>query len=115
MAERPQAGDAVALLRRLGRAAWQLPRRLLVLLLRGYRLLLSPWLGSSCRFSPTCSAYAIEALERHGALVGSTLTAGRLLRCHPWCTPGDDPVPDRPWRPFTGLSSRPFLRKKRSP
>ncbi|GAP37840.1 membrane protein insertion efficiency factor YidD [Piscinibacter sakaiensis] len=90
-------------LHRIGSALWRLPRRALVLLLRGYRLLLSPWLGASCRFHPTCSAYAIEALERHGALAGSLLTTGRLLRCHPWCTPGDDPVPARPWRPFTGL------------
>ncbi|WP_418321297.1 membrane protein insertion efficiency factor YidD [Piscinibacter sakaiensis] len=82
-----------------------LPRRLLILLVRIYRLLLSPWLGNSCRFVPTCSVYAIEALDRHGAVVGTTLTTYRLLRCHPWCTPGDDPVPDRPMRLFTGLLS----------
>lgn len=82
-----------------------LPRRLLIALVRIYRLLLSPWLGNSCRFTPTCSAYSIEALERHGAIVGTTLTTYRLLRCHPWCTPGDDPVPERPLRLFTGLLS----------
>lgn len=68
-------------------------RRALIALVRGYRLLLSPWLGSACRFEPTCSVYAIEALERHGALRGSWLTAARLARCQPWCQGGHDPVP----------------------
>jgi putative membrane protein insertion efficiency factor len=62
-------------------------------IVKGYRLLLSPWLGSACRFEPTCSLFAIEALEIHGAAKGSYLTAGRLLRCHPWCAGGHDPVP----------------------
>ena len=57
-------------------------------LVRGYRLLLSPWLGSSCRFEPTCSVYALQALELHGAARGSYLTARRLVRCHPWCVGG---------------------------
>ena len=70
-----------------------LPRRALMLPVRGYRLLLKPWLGNACRFEPSCSAYALEALERHGAVVGATLAAGRLLRCHPWCDGGLDPVP----------------------
>ncbi len=74
-----------------------LPQRLLLLLLRGYRLLLSPWLGSACRFEPTCSRYAIEAIERHGAAAGGYLAARRVLRCHPWCDGGHDPVP--PARP----------------
>lgn len=69
--------------------------RALLLALRGYRLLLSPWLGSACRFSPTCSLYAIEAVERHGAAAGSYLAARRLLRCHPGCVGGADPVPER--------------------
>ena len=73
----------------------RLPQRVLILLVRAYRLLLSPWLGSSCRFEPTCSAYALEALQRHGAAAGSYLTAARLLRCHPWCAGGHDPVPAR--------------------
>lgn len=68
--------------------------RLLLLLLRGYRLLLSPWLGSQCRFEPTCSRYAIEAIDRHGAARGSYLMAARLTRCHPWCRGGHDPVPE---------------------
>jgi len=65
----------------------------LMLLVRGYRLLLSPWLGSSCRFEPTCSVYALQALELHGAARGSYLTLRRLARCHPWCVGGHDPVP----------------------
>lgn len=72
-------------------ASW--PRRLLVGLVLGYRWLLKPWLGNACRFEPTCSAYALDALGRHGALGGATLAAGRLLRCHPWCDGGLDPVP----------------------
>ena len=79
------------------------PRRLLVLLVQGYRLLLSPWLGSSCRFAPSCSAYALDALNRHGALGGSYLTLRRLGRCHPWCDGGCDPVPASPPRLFTRL------------
>lgn len=81
------------------------PRALLMGAVRGYRFFLSPWLGSACRFEPTCSAYALRALERHGALKGSALTAGRLLRCHPWCAGGHDPVPDNP-RLFTRWLSR---------
>jgi len=62
-------------------------------LVRGYRLMLSPWLGSSCRFEPTCSVYSLQALEHHGAARGSYLTLRRLVRCHPWCAGGHDPVP----------------------
>ncbi len=70
-------------------------RQLLIGLVKAYRLLLSPWLGPSCRFGPTCSAYAIEALERHGAAVGSYLTLKRIARCQPWCEGGHDPVPPK--------------------
>ncbi len=69
-------------------------QRALVGLVRLYRLLLSPWLGSSCRFEPTCSVYAIGALEIHGAGAGAYLAAKRVLRCHPWCPGGHDPVPN---------------------
>jgi len=72
-----------------------LPQRALITLVRGYRLLLSPWLGSACRFEPTCSAYALQALEQHGAASGSVLSVARVLRCHPWCAGGHDPVPAR--------------------
>jgi putative membrane protein insertion efficiency factor len=70
-----------------------LPRDGLLLGVRAYRLLLKPWLGSACRFEPTCSAYALVALQQHGAARGSLLTGWRLLRCHPWCAGGCDPVP----------------------
>lgn len=81
------------------------PRRFLMSVVRAYRLLLSPWLGSSCRFEPTCSVYALEALERHGAATGSYLTLRRLARCQPWCQGGCDPVPERVRRPFSALVS----------
>lgn len=70
-----------------------LPQRALVLLVTAYRLLLSAWLGTGCRFEPTCSIYSIEALQQHGALRGSYLTFRRLARCQPWCDGGHDPVP----------------------
>jgi len=63
-------------------------RALLMGLVKGYRLLLSPWLGSACRFEPSCSAYALQALEQHGAAAGSYLTLRRLARCQPWCAGG---------------------------
>jgi putative membrane protein insertion efficiency factor len=79
------------------------PQALLVAAVRAYRLLLSPWLGNACRFAPTCSAYAIEALERHGAVSGAALSVGRIARCHPWCAGGLDPVPAHAPRLFTAL------------
>jgi putative membrane protein insertion efficiency factor len=69
-------------------------RWLLVLLVKLYRRLLSPVLPPSCRFYPSCSAYALTALERHGAARGSYLTVKRLLRCHPFHPGGIDPVPE---------------------
>lgn len=92
---------------RFGDTLRALPRRLLIGAVRGYRLLLSPWLGSACRFEPTCSRYALDALERHGAAAGAYLTTARLLRCHPWCAGGHDPVPAQPPRLFTRLSRSP--------
>lgn len=79
------------------------PQRALLALVRGYRFFFKPWLGSACRFEPTCSAYALQALERHGAAAGAYLTAARLLRCQPWCDGGCDPVPAEPPRLFTRL------------
>ncbi|AVW92170.1 membrane protein insertion efficiency factor YidD [Celeribacter baekdonensis] len=61
---------------------------------RAYRLIFSPWIGYNCRYQPTCSAYAMEALEKHGALKGSYLTMRRIGRCHPLGGTGYDPVPD---------------------
>ena len=69
--------------------------RLLVGGIRLYQLLLSPLLGASCRFVPTCSAYGIEAIRLHGAWRGGLLTARRISRCHPWGGHGHDPVPPR--------------------
>ncbi len=83
-----------------------LPRRLLLILVHGYRLLLGSWLAPSCRFEPSCSSYALQALERHGAAAGSYLTLRRLARCHPWCEAGYDPVPEHPPALFTGLGGR---------
>ena len=88
-------------------------RALLVGLVRGYRFFLSPWLGSACRFTPTCSAYSLESLQRHGALAGTYLTVARLARCHPWCDGGHDAVPDQAPRLFTRLLS-PLPSKKSS-
>lgn len=64
-------------------------------LVRLYQLLVSSWLAPSCRFTPTCSAYAREALARHGAILGTWLALRRLARCHPWGGSGYDPVPPR--------------------
>ena len=74
-------------------AVFHLPQSLLIFLVKAYRLLLSPWLGSACRFEPTCSAYSLQALQQHGAIAGSALTLYRLARCQPWCSGGHDPVP----------------------
>jgi putative membrane protein insertion efficiency factor len=73
---------------RVNIAAWPL-----IALVRLYQVTLSPFLGGFCRFQPTCSAYAIDALRQHGALRGSWLAARRLLRCHPFGGHGYDPVP----------------------
>lgn len=66
----------------------------LIGLVRLYRVALSPWLGMNCRYQPTCSTYAIEALQSHGALRGSWLAAKRIIRCNPWGGSGYDPVPE---------------------
>lgn len=68
-------------------------RRAILQLIRLYQLVLSPLLGNRCRFYPTCSAYAMEAVERHGVWRGLGLAVRRLSRCHPWHAGGVDPVP----------------------
>lgn len=78
-------------------------RTLLLALLRAYQFLLSPWIGGACRYWPTCSEYAREAVETHGAWRGSWLAAGRLARCHPYGRGGVDPVPAQfRWRCICG-------------
>ncbi len=66
-----------------------------VLLVRLYRISLSPWIGAHCRFTPTCSTYALESLKKHGLIVGGWLSLRRILRCHPWGSAGHDPVPPK--------------------
>jgi putative membrane protein insertion efficiency factor len=84
-------------------SVWHWPQQGMILLVKAYRLLLKPWLGQACRFEPTCSQYALTALEHHGAVVGASLSAGRLLRCHPWCHGGLDDVPHHAPRLFRSL------------
>ncbi|PZN78126.1 MAG: membrane protein insertion efficiency factor YidD [Candidatus Methylumidiphilus alinenensis] len=70
-------------------------RFLLVQLIKFYRYVISPWVGHHCRFHPTCSSYALTAIERFGALRGSYLSLIRLSKCHPWHEGGLDPVPEK--------------------
>lgn len=81
-------------------------KRLLIALVRGYQLFISPVLGNNCRYVPSCSAYTIEAMEKHGALKGLWLGIKRVSRCHPFHEGGYDPVPD-PERRKTGDSGEP--------
>lgn len=67
--------------------------RLLVGIVKAYQILLSPFFGQQCRFNPTCSQYALDAIHKHGAAVGTYYTIRRLLRCHPWHAGGHDPAP----------------------
>lgn len=62
---------------------------------RAYRMVLSPWVGFHCRYQPTCSAYALDALHKHGGIRGAWMAARRIGRCHPWGGTGFDPVPER--------------------
>ena len=71
------------------------PRQILMWIIRGYQLAISPMLGPRCRFYPSCSCYAHTAIERFGALRGIWLGSMRLLRCHPFAKGGYDPVPDK--------------------
>lgn len=74
-------------------------QRLLVALIRVYQYMLSPWIGNQCRFTPTCSEYARQAVVLHGALKGLWLALRRVGRCHPWHPGGHDPVPPRDSEP----------------
>jgi len=73
-----------------------LAAQILALPVRAYRLIFSPWVGFNCRYHPTCSAYALEALATHGAIRGSWLSLRRIARCHPWGGSGIDNVPPKP-------------------
>jgi putative membrane protein insertion efficiency factor len=73
-------------------------RKVFVYLIRAYRYAVSPFLGNNCRFYPSCSCYAEEAIAQHGAFVGVWLAARRLARCHPWHEGGCDPVPEKKHR-----------------
>lgn len=89
------AKSVATLIAALGRAV----SRVLLAVIRAYQFLLSPWIGGSCRYWPTCSEYAREAIEVHGAARGSYLAARRLARCHPRGRGGVDPVPEAfAWR-----------------
>lgn len=70
-------------------------KKILIAPIRFYRYFLSPWLGNSCRFTPTCSMYMIQAIEEHGSLKGVYLGTRRICRCNPWCEGGHDPVPPK--------------------
>jgi putative membrane protein insertion efficiency factor len=74
----------------------------LMALLRAYRAVISPLYGQVCRYHPSCSAYALEAVEKHGSLRGSGLALRRLGRCHPWAAGGYDPVPSTRLKPGQG-------------
>ena len=67
--------------------------RLLIWMVKAYQVLLSPFFGQQCRFYPTCSQYALDAINKYGAITGTYYTVRRLSRCHPWCTGGHDPIP----------------------
>lgn len=68
-------------------------KKILIAPIRFYRYFISPWTGHSCRFTPSCSIYAIQAIETHGVIKGTCLGAYRICRCNPWCKGGNDPVP----------------------
>lgn len=86
------------------RAALLLPRNVAVLLLRAYRAVISPLYGDVCRYYPSCSAYGLGAVQEHGVIIGSALTARRIVRCHPWAAGGIDDVPHNTRRRYRTTS-----------
>ena len=80
--------------------------RILIGVVRFYRMAISPWTPAACRYTPTCSAYAIEAIEKHGSMKGSWMALKRIGRCHPWGGNGYDPVPSVADREQRGLRDR---------
>jgi uncharacterized protein len=83
------------MLRQISTTFNRVVRKVLTGCIKLYRFLVSPWLGCNCRFMPTCSQYAVESIESFGVIKGCWLMLCRLLRCHPWCSGGYDPVPNR--------------------
>ncbi|PPG36596.1 membrane protein insertion efficiency factor YidD [Pseudoclavibacter sp. RFBG4] len=83
------------------RAVALFPRNVVIAVLNGYRLLISPLYGDVCRYHPSCSAYSLRAVQVHGVLRGGFLTGRRLVRCHPWATGGIDDVPEPEHRTTT--------------
>jgi len=67
--------------------------RILILMIKAYQVILSPFFGQQCRFYPTCSQYALDAINKYGAIIGTYYAIRRLLRCNPWHTGGHDPIP----------------------
>jgi putative membrane protein insertion efficiency factor len=82
-------------------------RKILIWLIRAYQFAISPMLGQTCRFYPSCSVYALQAIERHGAIKGSWLAVRRLARCHPWTPGGVDHVPPLRTAPAGGAPATP--------
>lgn len=82
--------------RAVGAFLVRLPALSMIVVLRGYQLVLSPMLGPTCRYAPSCSSYAVTAIRERGAITGCWLAGRRLLRCHPWAAGGWDPVPPDP-------------------
>ena len=87
-------------------------KHLLIWLLKAYRFAISPLYGQVCRYHPTCSAYALEAVTRHGSLRGSWLAARRVGRCHPWAAGGYDPVPPASPADRTPVAAEPTTRTR---
>jgi putative membrane protein insertion efficiency factor len=82
-------------------------RTLVLILIKGYRMVISPWLGHHCRFTPSCSQYAITAIERFGLMRGGWLALRRIGSCHPWHAGGIDPVPEKSCDPSSSREHRP--------
>lgn len=80
-----------------------LPQQGLIVVLKGYRAIISPWYGQVCRYFPSCSAYALESVTVYGAVKGTILSVRRLASCHPWSPGGIDHVPPHPHRPLCGV------------
>lgn len=93
-------------MRRMGDRMSHIARRVLRMPIRFYQLSISPMLPASCRYVPSCSQYAVEAIETHGVIKGSILAAKRIARCHPWGGSGYDPVPPAESKPDDGAEDK---------